>query len=120
MIINKSKKLTERAKRLRKESTLAEIILWKYLKNKQIKGKKFRRQVPIENYIVDFFCKELMLAIEIDGASHFENEKYDIKRNNELKELGIDVLHIPDSRVKKSVEGVILEIEDKIDKIKDN
>ena len=67
-IIKYNPKLKTIARNLRNNSTLSEVLLWRRLKNKQIKGYKFERQRPIDNYIVDFFCKELMFAIEIDGA----------------------------------------------------
>jgi len=67
-------KLKERARQLRNNSTLSAILLWKELKNGKIKGKDFRRQKPILNYIVDFFCPELKLIIEIDGDTQ-DSEK---------------------------------------------
>ena len=109
-IIYYNPKLKQLAKELRNNSTLAEIILWKRIKGKQIKGYDFHRQKPIDNYIVDFFCEDLTLAIEIDGASHYENEESDKERDNKLNKLGINILRIPDSRVKKNIEGVITEI----------
>jgi len=63
-------KLKERARQLRNNSTLSAILLWNELKNGKMKGKDFHRQKPILNYIVDFFCPELALAIEIDGNRH--------------------------------------------------
>jgi len=65
-------KLKEFARRLRNNSTYAEIRLWQKLNKKQLKGYDFHRQKPIDNFIVDFFCHELMLAIEIDGVSHIQ------------------------------------------------
>ena len=112
MNINKDKLLTSRARKLRKGSTLSEILLWKRLKNKQVNGKKFRRQVPIDRYIVDFYCHKLKLVIEVDGSSHYENEKYDMTRDKRLKEFGVYVLRIPDSQVKKNIQGVVCEIEE--------
>jgi very-short-patch-repair endonuclease len=64
-IIPYNPKLKEYARQLRNNSTRSEIILWKYLKGKQMLGYDFHRQKPIDNYIVDFFCSELMLAIEL-------------------------------------------------------
>lgn len=81
--------LLEKARKLRNESTLSEILLWKYLKGKQMLGYDFHRQKPLNNYIVDFFCNELMLAIEIDGSSHDSEAKQieDKKRQEILEEL---------------------------------
>ena len=58
------------ARMLRKNSTVAEIFLWKELKGEQMLGYDFHRQKPVDKYVVDFFCPELSLAIEIDGESH--------------------------------------------------
>ena len=66
--------------------------MWKHLKRKQIKEYDFDRQKPINNYIVDFFCNELMLAIEIDGDSHSERKSYDQHRQNRLESIGISFL----------------------------
>lgn len=63
-------KLKELARRLRNNSTKSEAFLWNYLKGKQIHGFDFHRQRPVDNFIIDFFCQELYLAIELDGYSH--------------------------------------------------
>jgi very-short-patch-repair endonuclease len=117
-ILTYNPKLKSLAKKLRKESTLSEVLLWKYLKKKQIKGYDFHRQKPIDNYIVDFYCPELFLSIEIDGISHAEKEKYDEKRMAKLKSLGIEVLVFSDLYVKQNIDGVLLEISDWIEKNK--
>ena len=77
--------LKEKARELRNNSTTSEIKLWKFLKGKQMCGYDFHRQKPLDNYIVDFFCDELMLAVEIDGLSHLGNEKYDNQRQKNWK-----------------------------------
>ncbi len=63
-------KLKELSRKLRKTSTKAEIKLWIYIKGKQLMGYDFHRQKPIDNYIVDFFCNKLKLAVEVDGYTH--------------------------------------------------
>ena len=85
-------KLKERSKKLRNNATYAERLLWKHLKNKQILGCQFTRQKPIANYIVDFYCSNLELVIEIDGISHNEKKEYDTKRINKLKGIGLKVI----------------------------
>lgn len=75
------------------------MLLWYHLKGKQIKGYDFHRQKPILNYIVDFYCSELLLAIEIDGESHYGNEEADKIRQNEIEKLGINFLRFDDSEV---------------------
>ena len=72
-IIPYNPKLKELARELRKNSTLSEVLLWIKIKGKAM-GVEFHRQVPIDNFIVDFYCHELMLTIEIDGSSHDENK----------------------------------------------
>ena len=78
-IITYNPKLKEYARQLRNNSTLSEVLLWQKIKNKAL-GVQFHRQVPLKEYIVDFYCHELMLAIEIDGDSHLYKYNYDKKR----------------------------------------
>jgi len=115
--IKYSPRLKEKAKLLRKNSTLSEVLLWKYLKGKQMKGYDFHRQKPIDNYIVDFFCPKLMLAIEIDGYTHDSNYAYDQAREMQLKKLGISFLRFTDIEIKQNIEGVLTAIEDYIIKV---
>lgn len=81
-------KLKELAKQLRKNSTQSEIKLWKYLKGKQMMGYDFHRQKPIDNYIVDFFCNKLRIAIELDGFSNHLPETFqkDKKKEKRLRD----------------------------------
>jgi very-short-patch-repair endonuclease len=67
----------------------------------------FDRQKPIDNYIIDFFCDELKLAIEIDGASHIDNEKKDKIRQQKLEEYGIRFLRFADKEVKTNIQSVL-------------
>ena len=99
--------LKEKSRQLRKKATKSEKILWRYILGKQIKGYQFYRQKPIDNYIVDFFCFELMLAIEIDGITHNDKQEYDKKRDNVLKTYGIHVLHFYDGDVHENINGVL-------------
>ena len=103
--------LKEKARYLRNNSTLSEVLLWKHFKGKQMCDFDFHRQKPLDNYIVDFFCNELMLAIEIDGDSHIGKEKYDEVRQNKLEGLGIKFLRFADLDVKKNMNGVLEIIE---------
>ncbi|MDR4509316.1 MAG: endonuclease domain-containing protein [Candidatus Brocadiaceae bacterium] len=118
-IIPYNPKLKEVARRLRKSGTLSEALLWTYLKKKQMCGYDFDRQKPIDNYIVDFFCNELMLAIEIDGCSHSEKDEGDRIRQAKLESLGIRFLRFYDSDIKKNIQGVLWVIEDWIRRHKD-
>ncbi len=97
--------------------TLSEVLLWQELKGKQVMGYDFDRQRPIDNFIVDFYCKELKLAIEIDGDSHeYEHIRMnDERRQNRLESLGVNFLRFDDMDVKTNISGVIAEIQDWIE-----
>lgn len=110
-IIPYNPKLKQLARNLRNNSTKSEIILWTHLKGKQMQGYDFHRQKPIGNYIVDFFCNELSLAIEIDGDSHCGKEVEDAKRQKELEKLGVHFLRFEDSDVFYRLDGVLIRIE---------
>src|SRR6056297_1048188 len=106
-IISYNQQLTGLAKELRRKSPLSEVILWNHIKSRKMLEIKFQRQRVIGKYIVDFYSKELKLAIEIDGNSHDERIKEDQKREEELKKMGISVYRINDIDVKKSIDGVL-------------
>ena len=108
-------KLKELARKLRNNSTLAEVLLWRHLKGKQMRGYDFHRQKPIDQYIVDFYCSELMLAIEIDGVTHDFKLPNDYERQQRLESLGVRFLRFQDEEVKRNMEGVLLVIESWID-----
>ncbi len=110
--------LTKLAQKLRKDPTDAEKRLWCFLKEKQLEGLKFRRQVPIGNYIVDFICFEKRIVLELDGGHHAEflNMQKDCKRDLWLRSQGFQVLRIWNSDIHKNIDGVgekILELCDK-------
>ena len=109
-IIPYNPNLKERARELRNNSTLAEVLLWNQIKGRKIKGYQFLRQKPLDNFIVDFFCYELMLAIEIDGESHAEKAEYDEARQRRLEALGVRFLRFYDRDVKTNMEGVLQRI----------
>src|SRR5690554_1042309 len=87
--------LKERAKELRQAGNLSEVLFWNQVKNKQFKGLDFDRQKIIGNYIVDFYCSNCQVVIEIDGSSHDDKVEYDANRDQYLEELGLKVIHIP-------------------------
>jgi very-short-patch-repair endonuclease len=111
-IIPYDPKLKQLARDLRNNSTLAERLLWNGLKNKQMRGYDFHRQKPLIRYIVDFFCNELRLAIEIDGDSHEYKMEEDKVRQKELEGYGITFLRFDEVDVKKDVNNVVLVIEE--------
>ena len=100
--------LKERARELRKAGNLSEALLWNQLKNKQLFGLDFDRQKIIGNYIVDFYCAEKELVLEIDGSSHDYKVEYDALRDAFLTGLGLTVIHILDIDVKTNLSGVML------------
>jgi very-short-patch-repair endonuclease len=109
-IIPYNPKLKEFARELRKNSTLSEVLLWQKIKNKAL-GVQFHRQVPMLEYIVDFYCHELMLAIEIDGDSHLYKYEYDNKRQGELEKVGVVFLRFTDLDIKQNMFSVALSLE---------
>jgi very-short-patch-repair endonuclease len=116
IIIPYNPNLKQFARYLRNNSTLSEILLWKQIKNKAF-GVEFHRQVPIDEFIVDFYCHEIMLAIEIDGISHdFKYEK-DLIRQGRLENLGVHFIRFDDQEVKNNMFRVLLEIQQKIEEL---
>ena len=109
-IFNKSVFLSRR-KELRRSSTPQELKLWLYLKNKNL-GVKFRRQHGIGPYIVDFYCKEKNLIIELDGSQHIEAKEYDEERDAFIKNLNIKVLRFWNNEVDKNITGVLMKIKE--------
>lgn len=109
-----NKNLKGLARKLRIESTKAEVILWKkLLQGKKMHGYTFLRQRPVMNFIADFMCKELMLIIEVDGYTHhFEDQwKLDRTRQKELENAGFTVLRFTDDEVMKDLNNVFRSIE---------
>ena len=109
-------RLIQLSKNLRNNSTKEEIILWQYLKQKQL-GVKFRRQQPIDKYIVDFACFAPKIIIEIDGGQHNEEEnlKKDKTRDLFFKQNGYKVIRIWNNEIHQSIEGVINKIQKEIE-----
>ncbi len=105
------KDLIEKARKLRKRSTPGERVMWNALRRKQVLGFEFRSQRPIDLFIIDFYCKECMLAIEIDGNSHYYKQEYDAWRQKRLESRGIEFLRFSESDAKNYTESVIQEIE---------
>ena len=109
-------KLKKRAQELRKNATYSERFLWKHLKQNQLRY-KFTRQKPIGEYIVDFYCPALKIVIEVDGDSHNFKEKYDKKREDYLKRIGLIVLRFNGNYIMKNINLVINTINETITNI---
>ena len=103
--------LKEFRRQLRNDGTSAEAVMWTYLKRKQL-GKKFRRQDSVENYILDFYCPEERLAIELDGAHHFTSSgyEYDRERTAFLHSYDIRVVRFENCEVFDNPEWVLEKI----------
>ncbi len=111
---NANPKLYEYGRVLRQEATNAEEILCKHIRNKKLNGLKFRRQHPLRNYIVDFYCHEKKLVIEVDGSVHTTNTnaEYDTARSFELMELGVRVIRFWNDEVINNIEAVLAKIKE--------
>jgi ATP-dependent DNA helicase RecQ len=101
-----SAKTHDRAKQLRRDATAPERILWSALRSRKLGGLKFRRQHPIEPYIVDFFCATAKLIVELDGESHDGREQYDRRRDAFLRSLGFKIIRISNDDVLETLDGV--------------
>jgi very-short-patch-repair endonuclease len=99
-IIPYNPKLKSYARQLRRNLTVAEAILWKRIKGRQLDGYDFDRQRPIGEYVIDFYCKDLRLAIEIDGRSHDYRQAEDDKRQSQIEGRGVHVLRFWEQEVK--------------------
>jgi very-short-patch-repair endonuclease len=106
------------ARELRKQRIISEVILWRALKGKSLKV-EFHRQVPLLEFIVDFYCHELKLVIEIDGSSHQYDESFkdDMIRQQLIENYGVTFIRFLDSDVKNNLENVLKEICVKIDEL---
>jgi very-short-patch-repair endonuclease len=103
----KNPRLKTKAKELRQAGVLSEVLFWLAFKDKKLLGYDIDRQVIIGNYIVDFFIPELGLVFEIDGDSHNDKGEYDIRREEFLKSLHLEIVHFEDIAVKKAMDGVV-------------
>lgn len=111
----------ELRRKLRTHGTIAEATLWQMLKSRQIEGFKFRRQFGIGPYILDFYCPELRLCIELDGQPHFtpEGYEYDLHRTEYLNRFhGIQVMRFENKDVFCYPENILSEIRHMIDKLR--
>ena len=108
-IIPYSPHLKALAAKLRKNMTKPEVLLWNQLKQKQMEGQDFDRQRPIDQYIVDFYCKDLQLAIEIDGAYHndLSQQIKDAARQSRLEFLGVHFLRFDNDMIEKDMFQVL-------------
>ncbi|MCJ8210164.1 DUF559 domain-containing protein [Mucilaginibacter sp. RS28] len=119
-IIPYNSNLKELAQELRNNGTPGEIKLWQCLKGKRFLGFDFHRQKPLLNYIVDFYCYEINLVIEIDGIYHTKEEAYlkDVNRTAELQKHGLTILRFMETEVIRDITNVLRTLETYIEEFK--
>lgn len=110
--------LRENSRDLRKQGILVEVLLWKKIKGKAL-GVEFHRQVPMLSYVVDFYCHEIMLAIELDGYSHTLDgaAERDEERQKKLEGVGVKFIRFNDIDVKYNMPYVLGDIREKIQEL---
>jgi len=108
-------KLKPLAQEMRREPTAAENILWQRLRRKSLSGYKIRRQHPFDRFIVDFYCAETRLVIEVDGVIHEQTQEYDAVRQEFLEYLGLRVLRFTNGEVMQNTDAVLERIGEILD-----
>jgi very-short-patch-repair endonuclease len=110
-VFNKTGEKTKR-KMLRKNMPQAEVILWSKLKDKGLKGYKFRRQYSVEGFVIDFYCPKIKLALEVDGDSHFTEgaDTRDKERQAIIESFGITFLRFTNKEIYENTDGVLEKI----------
>ncbi len=101
---------TEFARQLRATGPIPERVLWNVLRNRQVAGLRFRRQVPVGPYCVDFICSSAKLVVELDGMSHERRQRHDAERTEYLNEQGLRVFRVTNDEVLDDVESVAIAI----------
>lgn len=104
-------RLTPIARKLRRDKTEAEARLWRYIRNRQLAGAKFRFQSPLCGHVADFLCEEAKLVIELDGGQHSEMLDADSERTAKMEAAGYHVIRFWNNDMLKNTEGVLAEIE---------
>jgi len=99
---------------LRKRATPAEVMLWEEIRNRKLNGLKFRRQYPVSGFILDFYCAEKNLGIELDGSIHDTQKEYDQIREQLISESGIRILRFSNQEIMENLEEVKTKIENLI------
>jgi very-short-patch-repair endonuclease len=120
VVFNK-KACTARRRALRHSLSKAEAVMWLHFSRKQMNGSKFRRQYSVNQYIIDFYCPELKLAVEIDGDSHYGylSQKYDEERQKYINSFSINFMRFANDEVYNNIDGVLQMIYDWIEQHKD-
>jgi very-short-patch-repair endonuclease len=104
------RRMTLVARKLRRQGTRGEQVLWEELRDRRLQGRKFRRQQPVGPFVLDFYCKSERLTVEIDGPVHAEQVEADAERQRLLESLGLRFLRISDQQVLSDLDGVLATI----------
>ena len=105
-----SRTVRERAKALRQEATYAERLLWRVLRDRAVNGLKFRRQHPLDGFVIDFFCPEARLCVELDGGIHDAQQERDAARTAQLEARGLRVIRFRNDEVEHEMDSVLRRI----------
>ena len=109
--MKRPKQLTERSRRLRRDATWPEKILWSGLRGEQLEGFKFRRQHPVLGHILDFACVSVKVAVEVDGASHsFGRDAADDRKEQVLREHGWEIVRFSNREINSNLNGSLVHI----------
>jgi len=101
----------QRAKELRREPTDEEKVLWQYLRKNRLGGFHFRRQQVIQGFIVDFYCHQACLVVEVDGGVHEDQIEYDRERDKILEGLDLRIMRVKNEEIKNNLQEVLVRIE---------
>ncbi len=112
----------EKRRKLRQNQTNAEDLVWRYLRNRQLLGYKFKRQCSVDHFVIDFYCPELKLAVELDGASHNnpEQREYYIVRQKYLEKFNINFVRVKDEELLENPNQAFMKIENTIKLLEKN
>lgn len=112
----------EKRRELRRNQTYTEQIVWTHLRNRRMLGYKFRRQYSVDCFIIDFYCPELKLAVEIDGSVHDnqEQQKYDRERQSYIERFGIEFIRIRNEEILGNANKAFERLEAKIKELEQN
>ena len=102
--------IRNKARELRSNMTGSELILWDHIRKRKLNGVHFRRQHPYEIYILDFYCFEANLAIEIDGPIHLDQQEYDMERTKDLESSGMKVIRFTNRDIEERIDWVLEKI----------
>ncbi|HEX6042535.1 endonuclease domain-containing protein [Longimicrobium sp.] len=105
-----SRTVRARARELRQEETYAERLLWRVLRNRAVNGLKFRRQHPLDGFVIDFFCAEARLCVELDGGIHDPQQERDAARTAQLEARGLRVIRFRNEEVENEMDSVLRRI----------